>query len=121
MDYYSLKLSKIIILVIEIDEIDEYNDRIDRLGYLAFEYIEEFKSKNQDSSIYIIDIGKNRCKDMCKFIKFREQAKQLIINVKIDKYFAFNLKTNDRAFENIKKNLIIDYVQIYNKTKQKFF
>ena len=115
-EYYLLKCSKIIILVIEIDE---YTD-IDYKYYKACEYIKIFKSKNQDALIYIIVSGKNRSEDMGKFFKSREKAKELIINGKIDKYYIFNLKTNDRAFENIKKNLIIDYVQIYIKNQQKF-
>ena len=93
------KFSKIIIFVINISFEDEYIDS---------EYIKDIiKSKNPEALIYVIIIGIEECSDDVKFVNFRNQAKTLIIEGIITKYFELNLK-NDIGLDCIKKNLIID-------------
>ena len=91
--------SKIVIFVIDISFNEEYIDS---------EYIKDIiKSKNPETLVYVIVIGIEECSDDVKFIKFRNQAKVLITEGIITKYFEMNLY-NDIGLDCIKKNLIID-------------
>ena len=55
----------------------------------------------------MIVIGIEECSDDAKFIKFRNQAKALITEGIITKYFEMNLN-NDIGLDFIRKNFIID-------------
>ena len=91
--------SKIVIFVINISYREEYMDS---------EYIKDIiKSKNPETLVYVIVIGIEECSDDAKFIKFRNQAKALITEGIITKYFEMNLN-NDIGLDFIRKNFIID-------------
>ena len=92
------KSSKIFIFVIDINKEDKIDEK-----YI----LDSLKSKNPELIVYIVAKDIEKCEDEGKFINFRNQAKDLINNGIINKYFELSLRT-DEGFENCKKNLIID-------------
>ena len=79
------------------------------------EYICDFiKSKPQESLAYIIIKGIEKEIDFKTCETIREQAKNLIINCIIDKYFEVNLYSGE-GLDIIEKNLQYDSVAIQNK------
>ena len=98
LNIYYGKSSKIFIFVIDINEEDKIDEK-----YI----LDNLKSKNPGLIVYIVVKDIEKCEDEGKFINFRNQAKDLINNGIINKYFELSLRT-DEGFENCKKNLIID-------------
>ena len=102
---FRVKHSKIIIFVIEIREYEKIDE----------EYIcELIKSKPQESLVYIIIKGIEKEINFETYEIFREQAKNLITNCIIDKYFEVDLFNGD-GLDNIEKNLQFDSVTFQNK------
>ena len=102
---FRVKVSKIIIFVIEIKEYEKIDE----------EYIcELIKSKPQESLVYIIIKGIEKEINYETYEIFREQAKNLITNCIIDKYFEVDLFNGD-GLDNIEKNLQFDSVTFQNK------
>ena len=108
-DLYKLKVKfnffgkkkdiKIFIFVIDISGEEKWIDE----SYIY----DSLKSINPGTIIYIIVKGIENCEDKGKFLNFRNQARTLLINNIITKYFELSLSTGE-GFENCKKNLIID-------------
>ena len=95
---FSVKRSKIIIFVIDINK-DEYLDE---------EYIcDVIKLKPEGSLVYIIMKGIEKEVDFETYESIRNQAKNLIRNNIIDKYFEVSLE-NGEGLEYIEKNLQLD-------------
>ena len=99
-DFFGKKKDiKIFIFVIDISGEEKWIDESN--------IYDSLKSINPGTIIYIIVKGIENCEDKGKFLNFRNQARTLLINNIITKYFELSLSTGE-GFENCKKNLIID-------------